>query len=360
MARRPATGSGSATPTSGSASATTARARGDEPVWGYAKNLRSRIAQWDEATGPSELDVVLAGALVVDPVLGVVKADIGIKDGRIAGVGRAGSPAISDGIDLVIGPHTKSFMAYGLIVTPGAIDTHVHTISPELLPPALSAGVTTLITAGFEEPPFAMERTLAGLEGWPLNIGMQAGARATEDGHLDALVDAGALGFKIHEDNGAYPELIDHVLRYVEARDLTLSLHTDGLQESAELEDTVAAIAGRTVHAYHVEGTGRRPRPRPAGPRARAVDPVLVDHADAAVRRPHGGRARPDDRAQPRALVDGAGGRRARPRARARGPDGRRGTAPRAGRDRDRELRLAGDGPHRRDASAGRSSSRTS
>ena len=92
---------------------------------------------------PSELDVVLAGALVVDPVIGVVKADIGIKDGRIVGVGRAGSPAITDGIDLVIGPHTKSFMAYGLIVTPGAIDTHVHTISPELLPPALSAGVTT-------------------------------------------------------------------------------------------------------------------------------------------------------------------------------------------------------------------------
>jgi urease subunit alpha len=147
-------------------------------------------------------------------------------------------------------------MAYGLIVTPGAVDTHVHTITPELLPPALSAGVTTLITAGFEEPPFAMERTLAGLEGWPVNVGLQAGARAAEDGHLDALVDAGALGFKIHEDNGAYPELIDHVLRYVEARDLTLSLHTDGLHESAELEDTVAAIAGRTVHAYHVEGTG--------------------------------------------------------------------------------------------------------
>ena len=231
-------------------------ARGDEPVWGYAKNLRSRISQWDGASGPSELDIVLAGAVVVDPVIGVIKADIGIKDGRIAGIGRAGSPEISDGIDLVIGPHTKSFMAYGLIVTPGAIDTHVHTIGPELLAPALSAGVTTLITAGFEEPPFAMERTLAALEGWPLNVGMQAGARAIEDGHLDALVDAGALGFKIHEDNGAYPELIDHVLRYVDARDLTLSLHTDGLQESAELEDTVAAIAGRTVHAYHVEGTG--------------------------------------------------------------------------------------------------------
>ena len=214
------------------------------------------MAQWDDATGPSELDVVLTGALVIDPVIGVVKADIGIKDGRIAGIGRAGSPAMSDGIDLVVGPHTKSYMAYGLIATPGGVDTHVHTITPELLAPALSGGVTTFVTAGFEEPPFAMERVLAGMEAWPINIGMQAGARALDEGHLDALVEAGAVGFKIHEDNGAYPDLIDRVLRYADERDVTVSLHTDGLHESAELEDTVAAIAGRTVHAYHVEGTG--------------------------------------------------------------------------------------------------------
>ena len=231
-------------------------ARGDEPIWGYAKNLRSRMAQWDNATGPSELDIVLTGALVIDPTLGVIKADIGIKDGRIAGIGRSGSPAISDGIDLVIGPHTKSYMAYGLIATPGAIDTHVHTITPELLNPALAGGVTTFISAGFEEPPFAMERVLAGMEAWPINIGMQAGARATDEGHLDTLLAAGATGFKIHEDNGAYPDLIDWVLRYADQRDVTVSLHTDGLHESAELEDTVAAIGGRTVHAYHVEGTG--------------------------------------------------------------------------------------------------------
>ena len=163
---------------------------------------------------------------------------------------------MSDGIDLVVGPHTKSYMAYGLIATPGGVDTHVHTITPELLAPALSGGVTTFVTAGFEEPPFAMERVLAGMEAWPINIGMQAGARALDEGHLDALVEAGAVGFKIHEDNGAYPDLIDRVLRYADERDVTVSLHTDGLHESAELEDTIAAIAGRTVHAYHVEGTG--------------------------------------------------------------------------------------------------------
>ena len=230
------------------------QATGDEPIWGYAKTMRPRATQG--RPGPSELDVVVAGALVIDPLVGVVKADIGIKDGRIVGVGRAGNPAITDGIELPIGPHTQPVMAYGLIATPGAIDSHVHAISPELMPAALSGGVTTLITAGFEEPPYAMTRTLDGLAGWPVNVGLQAGARAEDDGSLEALLDAGACGFKIHEDYGAHPELVDHVLRFAEAHDVAVALHTDGLHESAELEDTVAAIAGRTVHAYHVEGSG--------------------------------------------------------------------------------------------------------
>ncbi len=231
------------------------QAPGDEPVWGYGKDLRIGLAQ-AVAAGPSELDAVVVGALVLDPLVGVVKADIGIKDGRIVGVGRAGNPGISEGVDLPIGPHTLPITAYGLIATPGAIDSHVHTISPNLLPAALSAGVTTLITAGFNEPPAAMERVLRGLEGWPLNIGLQANARAPDDAALEPLLEAGAVGFKIHEDYGASPELIDHVLRFAEGRDVSVSLHTDGLHETAELEDTVAAIAGRTVHAYHVEGSG--------------------------------------------------------------------------------------------------------
>ncbi len=243
------------------------QAPGDEPLWGYAKNLRARMTQGEPAAtptasgsvSPSELDAVIAGVVVLDPIARVVKADIGIKDGRIVGIGRAGSPDISDGIDLVIGPHTRPIMGYGLIATAGAIDSHVHTISPQLLPAALAGGTTTLISAGFEEPPWAMERTLAAFEGWPLNIGLQAGARSEGEGTaagLDALLDSGAVGFKIHEDYGAYPELIDAVLRYADGHDVSVSLHTDGLHESAELEDTVAAIAGRTVHAYHVEGSG--------------------------------------------------------------------------------------------------------
>ncbi|MES2210708.1 MAG: urease subunit alpha [Chloroflexota bacterium] len=231
------------------------QAPGDEPVWGYAKDLRIGLAQ-STISDPSELDAVVVGALVIDPVVGIVKADIGIKDGRIVGVGRAGNPGISGGIDLPIGPHTVPITAYGLIATPGAVDTHVHTISPNLIPAALSAGVTTLITAGFDEPPAAMERTLRGLEQWPINVGLQANARAADDAALEPLLAAGAVGFKIHEDYGASPELIDHVLDFADAHDVSVSLHTDGLHETAELEDTVAAIAGRTVHAYHVEGSG--------------------------------------------------------------------------------------------------------
>jgi urease subunit alpha len=231
------------------------QAPGDEPIWGYAKNLRVGLAQ-GAAAGDSQLDAVVVGAVVVDPTLGIVKADIGIKDGRIATVGRAGNPSISDGIDLPIGPHTRPIDGYGLIATPGGVDSHVHFISPNLIPAALAGGVTTLISAGFSEPPARMERTLRGLEGFPVNVGLQANARSMADAALDTLLDAGAIGFKIHEDYGAYPELIDHTLAYADAHDVSVALHTDGLHESAELEDTVAAIAGRTVHAYHVEGSG--------------------------------------------------------------------------------------------------------
>lgn len=230
------------------------QAPGDEPIWGYAKTMRPRATQG--GASDSELDAVVAGALVLDPVLGAIKADIGIKDGRIVGVGRAGNPGISDGIELPIGPHTQPIMGYGLIATPGAVDSHVHLISPQLLPAALSGGVTTLLTAGFEEPPSAMHGMLAATADWPVNVGLAACARAEDDGVLEALLDAGACGFKIHEDYGAHPELIDHVLRFADAHDVAVALHTDGLHESAELEDTIAAIAGRTVHAYHVEGSG--------------------------------------------------------------------------------------------------------
>jgi urease subunit alpha len=229
---------------------------GDEPMWGYAKNFRSRMAQFDRATTESELDMVIAGVLVIDPLLGVIKTDIGVKDGRIAGVGRAGSPDITEGVDMHIGPNTWPVNAHGLIATAGGIDSHVHLITPKLVPVALAAGVTTLITAGFEEPPNFMERTLMAFESLPVNVGLQASARTDVPGHVERVIDAGAVGLKIHEDWGAYPEIIDAALRLADAHDIAVCMHTDGLNESCEIEETVEAIGGRALHAYHVEGVG--------------------------------------------------------------------------------------------------------
>jgi urease subunit alpha len=229
---------------------------GDEPMWGYAKTFRSRQAQFDRAPSDGELDMVIAGVVVIDPLLGIVKTNIGVKDGRIAAVGRAGSPEIADDIELVIGPNTWPVNGHGLIATAGAIDSHVHLITPALVPVALSGGVTTLITAGFEEPPYMMERTYLAFEDLPVNLGLQASARTDLGAPVERVIEAGACGLKIHEDWGAYPEVIDAVLDVAEAHDVQVCLHTDGLNESCELEDSVAATRGRTIHAYHVEGTG--------------------------------------------------------------------------------------------------------
>ena len=229
---------------------------GDEPRWGYGKDFRSRMTQRDRAPRDSELDAVIAGAIVVDPLLGVLKADIGIKDGRIVGVGRAGNPDITDGVDLTIGPNTWPIPCAGFIATAGGVDSHVHLLSPRLVPVALSAGVTTMITAGFEEPSSRMHRTLEAFEPFPVNVGLQASARSETPAQAEAVIEAGAIGLKVHEDWGAYPELIDRTLQVADAYDVAVCLHTDGLNESAELEGTIAAIDGRAVHAYHVEGAG--------------------------------------------------------------------------------------------------------
>jgi urease subunit alpha len=228
----------------------------DQVLWGYAKNLRSRMGQHDRATSESELDAVVAGAIVVDPLIGVIKADIGIKDGRVVGIGRAGNPDITDGVDLTVGPGTWPIPCHGLIVTPGAIDSHVHLLSPRLVPVALSAGVTTLITAGFEEPAWRMLRTLEAFERLPVNLGLQASARTDVAGFGEDVISSGAIGLKVHEDWGASARIIDAALTTAEVFDIAVCMHTDGLNESGELEETVAAIDGRTIHAYHVEGVG--------------------------------------------------------------------------------------------------------
>ena len=228
----------------------------DQVLWGYAKNFRSRMGQHDRATSESELDAVIGGAIVVDPLFGIIKADIGIKDGRVVGIGRAGNPDITDGIDLTVGPGTWPIPCHGLIVTPGAIDSHVHLLSPRLVPVALSAGVTTLITAGFEEPAWRMLRTLEAFEHTPVNLGLQASSRTDVARFADDVVTSGAIGLKVHEDWGASARIIDAALTTAEMFDIAVCMHTDGLNESGELEETMAAIDGRTIHAYHVEGVG--------------------------------------------------------------------------------------------------------
>ena len=239
---------------------------------------------------------------------------------------------------------------YGLIATPGAVDSHVHTISPELLPPALVGRASRRSS----RPGSRSRRSRwsgcwrGSRRGRSTSACRRARGRPTT-GHLDELVEAGAVGFKIHEDNGAYPELIDAVLRYADARDLSVSLHTDGLHESAELEDTVAAIAGRTVHAYHVEGTGGGHVPdllglvREPSILCSSTTPTLpfgvhtaAEHVPMTVLN-HG------------LSWDVPGDLELVRERDPRGADGRRGAAPRARRDRDRQLRLAGHGPDRRD-----------
>jgi urease subunit alpha len=214
------------------------------------------MTQDDRATRASELDAVIPSAIVVDPLVGVIKADIGIKDGRIVGIGRAGNPDITSGVDLTIGPNTWPIPCHGLIVTAAAVDSHVHLLSPRLIPVALSAGVTTLITAGFEEPPDRMLSTLEAFERLPVNIGLQASARTDAPGGLDPVIEAGSVGLKIHEDWGAYPEIVDATLSAAADHDITVCLHTDSLNESTDLAGTLEAIGDRTVHAYHVEGSG--------------------------------------------------------------------------------------------------------
>jgi urease subunit alpha len=230
---------------------------GDEVVYGWAKTNREGMMINPRAAGESELDAIVVGAVIVDPVLGVFKGSIGIKDGRITAIGNAGNPDIADGVDLVIGPGTMLIPAGGLIATPGGIDSHVHFVTPRLIPAALDGGVTTLISGGLDQQPARnIELLLAALEAFPVNVGLQARASTHVREPLEAYLAAGASGFKVHEDFGAYAPIIDAALSVADVADVAVCLHSDGLNEAMEVGETIAAIAGRTIHAYHIEGSG--------------------------------------------------------------------------------------------------------
>ena len=230
---------------------------GDELLLGWGKNWRAGMMASHRPAKDSELDLLVHSVVVVDPVLGIFKGNIGVKDGLIAGIGRAGNPDIMDGVDLAIGANTVMAWGGGLIASPGGVDSHVHLVTPRLLPVALSAGLTTLIGGGLtQNGDFTLQRTFEAFEHTPMNVGLQALGSATDSAPLVESVESGACGYKIHEDTGAYPDVIDTCLRVADQYDVSVALHTDGLQESGQVSDTVEAIAGRAVHAYHIEGAG--------------------------------------------------------------------------------------------------------
>ncbi|MBT4888200.1 MAG: urease subunit alpha [Rhodospirillales bacterium] len=240
---------------------------GEECLHGGGKTLRDGLGLtpgYNSAQGT--LDMLLCNATVIDPVLGIVKGDIGIKDGRIVGVGKAGNPATMDGVDssLICGVATTVRDAEGLIATPGGIDVHVHFDSAQLVEHAMSAGMTTMIggslgpiTVGIDcGGEFNVGKMLQSVEAFPMNFGFLGRGNTSKRCNLKEQLAGGCLGLKIHEDWGAMPAVIDTCLEAADELDFQVQLHTDTLNESGFCEDTFAAINGRTIHMYHTEGAG--------------------------------------------------------------------------------------------------------
>ncbi|WP_431980415.1 urease subunit alpha [Streptomyces qinglanensis] len=241
---------------------------GDEAVFGGGKVIRESMGQALATRAEGAPDTVITGALVLDH-WGVVKADVGIRDGRIAALGKAGNPDTMDGVhsDLVIGPETEIIAGNGRILTAGAIDAHVHFICPQLADEALAAGITTLVGGGtgpaegskattVTPGAWHTARTLEGMDGLPVNVGLLGKGNTVSRAAMLAQLRGGAVGFKIHEDWGATPAAIDACLSVCDETGAQVAIHTDTLNEAGFVGDTLAAIGGRGIHAYHTEGAG--------------------------------------------------------------------------------------------------------
>jgi urease subunit alpha len=241
---------------------------GDEVVFGGGKVIRESMGQARASRADGAPDLVITGAVVLDH-WGVIKADIGVRDGRIVGLGKAGNPDIMDGVHpaLVIGPGTEVIAGNGMILTAGAVDSHVHLISPQQVPEALGSGVTTLIGGGtgpaegtkattVTPGAWYLARMLESLDELPVNIALLGKGNTVGEPALYEQVAAGASGFKLHEDWGSTPAAIDACLRVADNTGVQVAIHTDTLNEAGYVADTLAAIAGRTIHTYHTEGAG--------------------------------------------------------------------------------------------------------
>ena len=247
---------------------------GEEAKFGGGKTIRDGMSQSQRTrdgtgTGPQSggaVDTVMTNALIIDH-WGIVKADIGLKDGRIVAIGKAGNPDTQPGIDIIIGPGTEVISCEGNIVTAGGIDTHIHFIAPQQIEEALASGITTMIGGGTGPATgtFAttctpgawnIERMMQAAEAFPMNLGFLGKGNAALPGSLREQIQAGAIGLKLHEDWGTTPAAIDNCLNVAEETDTQVAIHTDTLNESGFVEDTVAAFKGRTIHTFHTEGAG--------------------------------------------------------------------------------------------------------
>ncbi len=242
---------------------------GEECKFGGGKTLRDGMGQSVKTTSEEgSLDLVITNALIVD-YTGITKADIGIKDGIIVGIGKAGNPDIMDGITpgMTVSAGTEALAGEGLIITAGGIDTHIHFISPQQIDCALYSGITTMIGGGTGPAdgtnattctpgPWNMEMMLCACEEYPVNIGLLGKGNCSDEMPLIEQVKAGAMGLKIHEDWGSTPAVIDHCLNVADEYDVQVAIHTDTLNEGGCVEDTIAALKGRTIHTYHTEGAG--------------------------------------------------------------------------------------------------------
>ncbi|MDH6109849.1 urease subunit alpha [Kitasatospora sp. MAP12-15] len=239
------------------------QAPGDEFLAGFGKTARDGMALKAAAVRDT-CDVVISNVLVIDAVQGIRKTSIGLIDGRIASIGRAGNPDTLSGVDVVVGTGTTIVSGEGMIATAGSIDTHVHLLSPRIMEASLAAGVTTIIGQEFGpvwgvgvNSPWALRHAFNAFDAWPVNIGFLGRGSSSDPAPLiEALTEGGASGFKVHEDMGAHTRALDTALRVAEQYDVQVALHTDGLNECLSVEDTLAVLEGRTIHAFHIEGCG--------------------------------------------------------------------------------------------------------
>lgn len=238
---------------------------GEEVKFGGGKVIRDGMGQ-SQLPAADVADTVITNAVILDH-WGIVKADIAIKHGRIAAIGKAGNPDIQPGVTIAIGAATEIIAGEGLIVTAGGIDTHIHFISPQQIDEALASGVTTMIGGGTGPAtgtnattctpgPWHMERMLQAADGWPINLGFLGKGNASRPQPLVEQIEAGAIGLKLHEDWGTTPTAIDNCLTVADDTDTQVAIHTDTLNEGGFVEATVAAFKGRTIHTYHTEGAG--------------------------------------------------------------------------------------------------------